>query len=269
MPAERVCASWTAPHCVDDPDVSGQSICSKVANVVDGSNCTGCEDALSIPNLWGSDSDLENCFNAIPMDINAPSQDFVDSCRNRYFLSNMNWPSEFWLKKEGRDTQSYVFPQAFYEMIGPLEEPWTNPARTWTIGVVPETGDNYFHTSDCPVYDTCWLDDEAGTLADGAMNKSRKFISQDDFAAAKPYNAEGNFKCKYVKTGVFASANEDLEKVDVVDYYHELEVNCRPFEDLEIKAYVADDNADYYEMMPFPSYSSTDNDAYVPAALAE
>ena len=269
MPAERVCASWTAPHCVDDPDVSGQSICSKVANVVDGSNCTGCEDALSIPNLWGSDSDLENCFNAIPMDINAPSQDFVDSCRNRYFLSNMNWPSEFWLKKEGRDTQSYVFPQAFYEMIGPLEEPWTNPARTWTIGVVPETGDNYFHTSECPVYDTCWLDDENGTLADGAMNKSRKFISQDDFAAAKPYNAEGNFKCKYVKTGVFASANEDLEKVDVVDYYHELEVNCRPFEDLEIKAYVADDNADYYEMMPFPSYSSTDNDAYVPAALAE
>merc|ERR1712232_343380 len=265
---EKICASWSAPHCVADPDVNGQSICSKEANVADGSNCATCDDDLSIPNLWGSDGDLEKCFSAVPVDISAPSQDFVDTCRDRYFLANMNWPNEFWLKKTDRDNQEYVFPKTFYDMVGPLDEPWTNPSRNWALGVVPETGDNYIELSTCPTHNECWLDNEAGTLTDGEMNKHRTFVSADDFAAAKPYNAEGNFVCKYVKTGSFADASADNDKVSVTDYFHELEVNCRPYEDLTIKAYDANDDADYYKMLPLPAYNAADNVNYVPAALA-
>merc|ERR1712193_272362 len=104
--------------------------------------------------------------------------------RNRYFLSNMNWPNEFWLKK-----------------------------------------------------------------TDGEMNKHRTFTSAEDFAAAKPYGAEGNFVCKYVKTGAYNTAADDPDKTTVEDYYQKLTVECRPYEDLTITSYVAGDDTGYYQML--------------------
>lgn len=269
---EKVCASWSAPHCVADPDVAGQSICSKEAGTQDGDVCNNCEDDLSIPNIWlktGGDVDLEKCFAAVPVDLSAPSQDFVNTCRDRYFMSNLNWPNEFWLKKTDRDNQEYVFSKVFFDMVGPLVDPWTNPSRNWSLNVAPETGDNYIELSTCPTHNTCWLDNEAGTLTDGEMNKHRTFVSAEDFAAAKPYGAEGNFVCKYVKTGAFTTAAEDADKTTVADYYQKLTVECRPYEDLTVTPYVAGDDTDYYQMLPLPAYNAADNTNYVPAALTQ
>jgi len=255
----RHCANWYTPHCVLN-SAGTEGNCQKLegADVSSDGSCLSsvCNTQHSMPTSWASDAELEFCFPAKELDITNPTQDLINTCKTRYFLSNQNWPVEFWLKKKADNTTEYVMPKEFYAKIQNLEEPWTNPARTWAIGTEAKTGDLFYHESNCPFATECWLEEVGVTEDPSTLVKKRTFLSADDYNAQKPYLEGALHECKYVKMEENPPATADDGKS--VDQYYTDMFNCRDYDFIEVSPYVkgSGSNVDY-SMFEWPGYDET------------
>lgn len=255
------CVSWDAPHCVVN-EAGTEGTCQLLTGVdVSGDSCTSanCKQEMSLPTSWNSDAELEYCFPPKSLDSENPTQDLVNTCKQRYFISNQTWPNEFWLKKKADDTLEYVFPKEFYDKIEVLDEPWTNPARTWSIGTEPTTGDLWFHESTCPFATQCWVDEVGLNTSPELLTKTRTFVSKEDFALEKPHPSNGAMHvCRYVKMSTDTAPPADVASGLSEDQYYENMYNCRNYGFITISAYIKDDpsNVDY-QHMDWPGYNQS------------
>jgi len=158
----RHCNTWDAPNCN-----TSSGMCD---NSSDPSQIAA---EYSMPTAWNHDADLEYCFPAREADLDAPSEEFTTQCRNRFLLSNRNWPQEEWTKKKPNLFWETSKVQDWYQIIENQE--YDDPLRNWNVHTIPEVGDLYMREFECTTSDRCWTDANNG---DNHFRSTAEFNAQ-------------------------------------------------------------------------------------------
>lgn len=155
------CNSWDAPNC--DKSTGYCSNTEETLNI---------EADYSMKTAWNNDADLEFCFPPKPHDQTSPTEAFVAECRQRFLLSNRNWPQEEWTMKKIDLHWKTSKVQDWFGMIS--THTYDSPQRNWNVHSDPEHGDLYLREFECTMSDKCWTSPNNGETL---FRNEREFVA--------------------------------------------------------------------------------------------